>query len=60
MRGELRAFGDDGVPASWSAEPATASAREPPVRPAGVRSVSPIITSILSASMPSWSDTICL
>ena len=36
-------------PASYSAAPPTASAREPPVSPAGVRSVSPMITSMRSA-----------
>ena len=61
VRGDLLALVDDRAarPRAAPSRP-TGSAREPPVSPRGVRSVSPMTTSMRSASMPSWSETSCL
>ena len=46
--------------AAIAATPPIARKRLPPVRPFGTMSVSPCTTSIVSASMPSFSDSTCL
>ena len=60
MRGEFLALADDGLARLVERGAGDGERARAAGEPDGVRSVSPMMTSMRSASMPSWPETICL